>query len=243
MSEIIDSLKQSEPNQFQEELAKTYFSSSPSKDNHFTQFQPTSKNKKTQRFFLGILLGLIGLFFVVLFIFNRIEIDINILPSFKIPSTENKNTDVIYLNKEGEVNREIIKDIVFYENSDIESKWGKDLILLSNEVGSKMAVLGINFNKPLDMKENLLRFYAKGKVGGEDLRISLRDDKNNFCHSKINQLGNSWQQFVIDIEQAKDFIDPERIIHIDFEVNPAGRQNSYRSSVYFKDITLIKREG
>lgn len=227
---IID-LNQPELNQFQEELAKTYFSPAPSKENHLTK--PTSERQKRPHIFIGIILTLIAALVAALFILNKIEINIKVIPSSGINQLSDRQPpDIIYLSKNGELNTDVVKNIMFYENSDIESNWGKESILLSNEEGTKKAALGIDFTRPLNLKENLLYFYSRGKRGGEDLRICLKDANDNICYSKINELQNSWQQFIMNADQAKDYIDSENITHIDLEVN---------STVYFKDFYLARR--
>lgn len=240
MSEIINNLKQPKLNHLQEELAKTYFSTKPAKENHYTQFQQKTDVKKTNKPLTGIILGLIGLFIAAIFVFHRIEIYIKIFPSLAGLTENKKDIDTTPFSKNGELNRELIKNIMFYENADTKSNWGNEFVVLANEIGSKKAALGINFNKPLDMTEGLLCFYAKGAAGGEKIRICLRDIKNNFCYSKIDELQNSWQQFIIKTEGAKEFIDTENITHVDFELNPEERADLNRSTIYFKDICITK---
>lgn len=245
MSEIIDNLKHSEPNKFQEELAKTYFFKNTSKENHFTQSQVLPKNKKIKTILLAVIIPLSVLFIAAALIFtNKLEINVSIYPHTKAVSEENVyDNNAIYLSKDGEYNKDAIKAIMFYDNASGESGWGKDFINLSNETGSKKAVLGIDFAGPQDMAERLLCFNVKGKAGGEKFRICFKDSENNICRSKINQLENSWQPFVIDMEQAENFINIKNVTRIDIELNPGEEQNISRSAIYFRDMRFTKREG
>lgn len=234
MSEILDNLKSKTPkfNQFQEELAKTYFSSPPPKEPDFNRSETAPRDMKMLQIILTLIIGLAGGCILSLFIFNMVEINIKVAPQAR-PSE-------IAFSQGGELNRNLVKDIMFYENADSESSWGKDIILLSNEKGSRKASLGINFNQPMDMKENQLTFFAKGDRGGEEFRISLKDSGSNLCYSKINELSNSWQQFIVNPNSARNLINVEGVAHLDFEVNPLAKQDSKRSRVYFRGVCLTK---
>ena len=238
----MDNLKQYDVNQFQEELAKTYFSTTPVKQNNFTGTKLPPQTPKTKKFFFLSILGLAAIFIGILFWFNRLEVNVNVFPVSKSGIVENANyLDRLYLSKDGEPNRELIKNVMFYENADAKSSWKQGVIILANEISAKEAVLGIDFNNPVDMSEKLFYFYAKGKRGGEDLKVSLRDTKNNLCYSKINELQNSWQQFVVDLGQAGGIIDTRSITHIDFAINSSEKQNLGQSLAYFKDLYFTKR--
>lgn len=245
MSKLANELRQLESNQFQEELAKTYFSNAPSKESHLTQSKPDLKYKNRNYLSLNtIIFGLSAAIIVLFFIFNRVAIEVKIIPSFATKATNDTttaDTDVVYLNKDGELNTDLIRNIVFYENAHNDSGLGKEFIMLSNEIPSKKAILGIDFNKPLNLKKYLFCFYSMGRESGETMRISLRDSSNNICHSGINELGNSWRQFIVDAQDAGDLIDPENIAHVDVEVNPNEKQNVVRSTIFVKGIYLAKR--
>lgn len=246
MSKILSDLKESESNPFREELAKTYFPTAPAPSKESSHVKSKSinlKDKKRQAVFFGAI-AIVSLTVLVagFLVFNRVVVNIDIIPSFQPGSITDKTPlDAIYLNKDGELNTDLIKNIVFYENSNSENIWGKRFIILSNAIPSKKAVLGIDFTGPLNLRDNLFCFYAKGRAGEEELRISLRDTNGYSCSSKINGLEKSWQQFVINAADAADFIDPEKITRIDFEVNPLEKQNLAISKTYIKDLYLAKR--
>jgi|GEM_PF-6741798 hypothetical protein len=246
MSKILSDLKESEPNHFQEELAKTYFSSAPAPSKGTSligSHTANSEYKKRRTIFFGAIAAASLIVLAAGFlVFNRVVVNINIIPALGSDSMTGRNpSDIIYLNKDGELNTDLIKNIVFYENSNSENIWGKKFIILSNAIASKKAVLGIDFTEPLNLKDNLFCFYAKGRAGDEELRISLRDINGYSCNSKVNELEKPWQQFVVNVDDAADFIDPEKITHIDFEVNPLERQNPAVSKTYIKDLYLAKR--
>lgn len=231
-------------NAFQEELAKTYFSSHTAKEERDSPSQQTFNIKKKNRTPFIILLAMICFFIAALFVFKRLEVAVKVAPLDSTRLAENSSAeDLIPMSKDGELNRDIIKNIMFYENANAQSKWGKEFILLSNELSSKKAILGIDFNRPINMGVYTFYFYTKGKLGGEHLKLALRDKKNQFCRTKINVLPNSWQRFSIDAENAREFIDPESVTHIDFEVNPEESGNLSRSTIYIKDVCFIKKEG
>lgn len=246
MSKSLDELKQVETNQFQEELAKTYFSTASSKEKYSSQSKPAANNKNDRNknsLLLIIFLALLIVTAVTFFVFNRLTINIKITPATNSGIDNSAYTERVPFNKNGELNNDLVKHVVFYENTGNESTWGKDITVLSNEDISKKAVLGIDFVKPISLKEKILCFLVKGNSGGEEFRIALRDKENNICYSKISAIENGWQKFIVDGLAIQDFIDAEKINHIDFEVNPAEKNFLNSSTIYLKNMYLAKQEG
>ncbi|MCX5716072.1 MAG: hypothetical protein NTV07_04320 [Candidatus Omnitrophica bacterium] len=242
MSNQINALKQADLNHFQEDLAKTYFSTPHAKP------QPQPKQPQETRavnisrpwrfFWIAFSLLLIG-FTAVLFVLDKVEIDVRIIPALL---SYNAQANTVFFDKKGEPNRDIIRETVFYENASAESSWGKKFVTLANDIGSKKAMLGIEFANPLNTKEGTFCFSAKGDRGGEEMRIILKDAANNFCYSKTNVLQDTWQLFAIDTAQAKDFIDTEKITYMNLELNPAEK-NGPRSKIYLKGLSLKNKQG
>lgn len=244
MSKILSELKRTEMNQFQEELAKTYFSGASSEQKYPPQPNPSIKNNKKTNGLLFIIFSFLLIVTAVIFlIFNRLSISVKITPAFTSGSDYRRYAEMIPFNKSGGLNNELIKNAVFYENAGNESSWGKEVIVLSNEDISKKAVLGIDLIKPINLNGRSLYFIMRGQNGGEEFRIALVDDKSNVCYSKTDKITNDWQAFVVDETAMKNFIDTERITHIDFEVNPAEKGFSNNSVIYFKNVYLVKQEG
>ncbi|NQU73683.1 MAG: hypothetical protein HQ547_03115 [Candidatus Omnitrophica bacterium] len=239
----MDGFKEPDTDQLHEELAKTYFSAASLNEDHLTKPKLPVREKKVKQFALGSILGIIGLLIIALLMFNKVEVTVNISPTVQSgPVSENQSPDRIYLSRGGELNRDVVKDIMFYGDADIKSGFKNEVFVLSCDANSRAAAMGIDFRDSIDMAENVFYFYAKSTQGQEELRISLRDVERNLCHSKINVLQDSWQRFVIDISQVRNLVDSKRITHIDFEINPKGKQGIARSAVYFKDMHFAKRE-
>jgi hypothetical protein len=244
MADILGNIDKLDAKNFQEELARTYFSTTSSREKNL-QKPDNNKIKKGVNWAVPgmIIAGLILGFAAILFFINRTELNSKAVPAGYSPLVDKKiqKIDMVYLDKDGSPNTDLIKNVVFYENAGGESAWQKQSVILSNENPTKKAVLGIDFKNPLNLSETLFCFYSKGEMGQEEFRISLRDTENNSCNSIINKSQNAWQQFIVDAVNAKYLVDLKNITHIDLEVNPAEKQNLNRSTVYFKEICLTKK--
>lgn len=236
MSELVDNLKQPELNQFQEELAKTYFASFPSKKDNTVRPVISQKNKKTPIIVISLLLGLIAGLLLTIYTLSVLVIKIKTAP---------QAVETISLNQSGEMNRDVVKSALFYGNASSESSWGKSFVLITGEDPSKKSALGIDFTRPLNMAKYSLCFYARGEGGEGDFRVSFRDSKGNVCFSTIYLLQNPWQEFIVDLASAKNLIDIENITRLDIEINPLEKQWQGQGNfkTYFKDINLIKERG
>lgn len=246
MSKLLNELKPVEANQFQEELAKTYFSTVSSKENYSSQSKPATDHKTDRNknhLLLVIFLSLLFVTAAIFLIFNRLTINVKIVPASNARLDNSKYTEIVPFSKNGELNNDIVKHVVFHENAGNESVWGKNITVLSNEIISKKAVLGIDFAQPVNFNEKIICFTGKGKSGGEEFKVALQDDKNNICYSKIAAMENGWQKFALDGRPAQDFIDTKNITHINFEVNPAEKNLLSFSTIYLKDICFAKQEG
>ena len=242
MSKILSDLNQLESSPLQDELAKTYFSSIPSaQERQIKKPVQSKKYRLTKKLILTISLSAVSILAVVIFlVLNRISIDIQITPA-SLSAEDTYAQDVTYIKKGAELNTDLIKNVIFFENADGRSTWGNRFVILSNEIPSKKAAMGIDFNNPQNLSGNILCFYARGRLGKEELRISLKDNAKGFCRSKINGLRGGWQKFAIDISGVKNLIDAENVTRVDFELNPAEKQNAYISKVHLRDIYLCKR--
>ncbi len=242
----MDKLKQTvEDYQFQEELAKTYFSTFPSKENIYTASAPAPKpdNTKTKKILFGVTAGIILIFIAAFFIIQKNG-------SIQLSSSDEK-TDLpvsaadagkAYLDKEGGINKDLLDNVIFYEGADSQSKWENGFVSLVNEKGAPHAAFGIDFKKPQDLGDNLFYFSAKGKSDGTILRIGIRDNKSSVCYATLGNMSDSWQRFAIDLlAQGEIFINTGAVTHIDFEISPDKNRDSLTSSVYFKDMYLMKR--
>jgi len=244
MSELFNNLKQSELSELNEELAKTYFSQSPAKKERQNSPKPAIKPAESKRIIRAVVLVSVALFFIALFVFNRLVINVNVVPLlFSGKAAQGDKASQIPFNVNGEINRDIVKNVMFYGDADLSSGWGKEIVILSNENPGHRAVLGIEFMSPMDCDANEFFFYAKGDTGTEHMRVSFKDSNNNVCHSKVSRLENNWQRFVIDIGKARAFVNPELITHIDVEVNAENEDAVNRSRIYLKEIALIKKGG
>lgn len=247
MSEFINNLKQPGASILQEELAKTYFSTTPPDDN-YTQSTENLRIRRHKTLWVKVIAAAFAAVIIlpaaVFLMLNRVLIRVEINPaSGSAQANKIAGSEIVYLNNNGEINRDIIKDIIFYEHTGVESGWGKGLITLVNESNSARASLGINFASPVDLDKNLVSFYAKGKDGGEKFYIVFKDSNNNLCNSKTVELQPEWQKFVINTENTLDFINPKGISSINFNLNPNENHFLSRPILYLKEICLIRNGG
>ncbi|MEI8176928.1 MAG: hypothetical protein WCG78_08690, partial [Candidatus Omnitrophota bacterium] len=112
---------------FQDELLKTYFSTSPTTATAYTPAEVPQKNERTHQVLLIITASLIVLFLVLIFLLSKYNIVITPITRQQTTAGDSDD-DRILLSKDGEIDRDFIENIIFYEGADKKSGWEKGLV-------------------------------------------------------------------------------------------------------------------
>lgn len=152
----------------------------------------------------------------------------------------------INLIGEGEFNRYVIKRLGFYGAALSRSKLLQDGLFLYNDGTAGWASIGLDMAEPMDLSNSTLDFFIKGLYGNESLRLLLRDAENNSYLPQADNtifsknMARDWQFVSIPFHNFKGNYNPRRINHIGFEFGTQTTSNEPGTSVYIKNIRIVK---
>lgn len=152
----------------------------------------------------------------------------------------------INLIGEGEFNRYIIKRLGFYGASLSRSKLLQDGLFLYNDGTTGWASVGLDLAEPMDLSTSTLDFFIKGLYGNESLRLILRDAENNSYLPQADNtifsknMARDWQFVSIPFHTFNGNYNPRRINHIGFEFGTQTTSNEPGTSLYIKNIRIVK---
>lgn len=149
----------------------------------------------------------------------------------------------------GRPNNYIVKRIGFYGAAVNKSLLLDDGFYLFNDGSTGWASIGIDLAVPMDFSDITLDFFIKGAKGKESLNLMLRDDGNKSympqAHNTIfnKDMKDEWQFVSISFNNFTGPYNPKRINHIGFEFGTQTTANTPGSSIYIKNIKLVKNTG
>lgn len=235
MSKIIDVLNRrirprgKAVGSIQEELAKTFFSSSAKKD------KKAKKRSKIPWVITALTLCLV--FFVVM---SRTDINIEIRrKASAVRLTENNP----FFIKGGKLSNHFVKSIYFSGDAARFSRKKDDMIILVNSKGSGWANFTIELKEPVNMERLDISYAARGQVGGERLLLVLADADNKIYRMAKDlslPLTEDWQEYTINLKPARGSVGLESMSKIKFEFGSLTTGNNHSATVFLKDIYVRK---
>lgn len=159
----------------------------------------------------------------------------------EIPNASN------FLISNGEIDNNVIKKVGFYGAALKNSRILKDGLYLINDGTTGWASAGFDLTEPMDLANSTLDFFVKGANGNESLRIILRDAENNSYLPQAQNLifnktmGMEWQFVSIPLNNFTGYYNAREINHIGFEFGTQTTLNEPGSSIYIKNIKIVKK--
>ena len=223
----------------QEELADVYFSKKPhvKTESHVVPIQ-----KKRMRFFpiVPILSVLVVLMAIVIFVQRFSRQDIR---AFR---QSIKTAETVKVIEEGKLNKFII-DVPRSQGAlPGDSAQAQRTFLTLGTSALHKPSLVIDFVLPIDISGKSIFLYAKGKRGGEEISLTMRDSNKKSYHFSNIYLDSKWVRIQLPLARISGIIDVTDIkqMRIEYEAaaQPAqvGKKNELQREVYIKDITFVK---
>jgi hypothetical protein len=227
----------------QDEIAKTYFHSSPKK--HI-------KKKPGWKSSLPWAVAVLALLFAVAILVFKSSIDIKVRLLGEIPSTPidgiarkfGEDADKGLFFVEGGVpNKDIVKNARFTGDAIEYSAAKPGELVLCNSRGSGWANYTIELKDPVDLNKLDIKYMAKGTRGDEFLTLVIVDGgKRSYRLEKdlSSAMGKEWQMYTINFKRVKKALDLSNISAIKFEFGTLTAGNYPSAVISLKDVYITK---
>ena len=135
-----------------------------------------------------------------------------------------------------------LQEFVFEGAAYLKSSRDANLLTLVNSSVAPFARATINFDRPVNLHNGKIVFYAKGAKGGESLGVALKDDENNqaFIRGKVypypHGLSTAWQKTEILLSDTSREFDAKRAASLRFEFGSKDTTNRPGDTILIKDL-------
>lgn len=230
--------------EFQHELAKTYFKEPEKKKDK----PKTEKWKPALPWIIAAACFIIALL-AVLF---KSSIDIKVRVFGEVPAIGSASVGSgivegadrgIFLINGGEPNKDIIKDVYFAGDGKPFSSVKKDELVLCNSRGWGWANYTIELKDAIDLNKLDIKYTARGLVEDEYLALVIVDSNNRLYRLEkdlSSELTKEWQRYTINFKHVGKVIDLSNITKIKFEFGSLTAGNHPNAVILLKDIYITK---
>jgi len=226
----------------QEELAKTFFSSTTSKVPY------RHKMAKTP----WIIAGLACIIALFIFIFNsKIDIQVRIMGEVPSLSQSGPESDSVvpsgkgfFLIKNGKPNAYLIRETVFSGDAAKYSRESEDMLVLTSLNEAGWANFSIELKMPVNMANFDISYIAKGQSGDEHLLVVLVDKDNRvyrMARDLSSGLTNEWENHTVNLSPVGNSVDLTRIRTIKFEFGTLTARNCSMATIFLKDAGIVAK--
>lgn len=234
MSKTIESLKKIPSKEYllHEHIADTYFYQKTRK----RVIKHAAKNIRAA-LLSSLLLLIISLSIAVLAVLHNHYI--------KFLKEKTANSKMIKIFDAGSVNKEILKKFEFRGYAKAKSKISNGSIIINNLKKYNWADASFDFKFPIDLSNRNLSLTLRGKIGGERLKLILRDSNNRSYRLRDIYLASNWDTVNLPFNDISEDIDLSKITHLRFECDYIGESDKKIDlfldvTVYIKDIQILK---
>ena len=232
----------------QQELIRTYFSTPAARKARAKAKGPAQITTKTKLVFFGWMAGIFGILLLILILLSVQRIDVHVSlagnpgvqGSMAAPALP-KDTSLLRVDTTGLISDKITENSYFTGMKDGRGGWGKDHLTLNNFPGSSWKAFCVDLKDPMDLEGGRFSFFARGKTGGERLKVVFRDaDERSYPLSSHHDyiLTKNWQRISLPIDKLKNAIDVSRVKHFRFEYGSAAAKNKPNTVIHLKDIVI-----
>jgi hypothetical protein len=224
---------------FQEEIANTYFKTSPATGKKVSKKKPL----KTP----WIIAGFAAFLAVAIFI-SRSNFDIKVRLVNGTPFVTKDGSALPVEGAQlfvrgGEPNKALLDKAFFVGDARISSAMADNQITLVNSRGQGWASFVIEMAQPVDLTKLNIRYVAKGSSGSEKLVPIIVDSQNRSYRindASLTSLSDSWHTYIIDFKPVKSDIDLTSVAAVKFEFGTETAGNGPADMLFLKDISIVK---
>jgi hypothetical protein len=224
---------------FQEEIANTYFKTSPTG-------KKASRKKKASKA-PWIVAALAASIAVAVFI-SKSNFDIKVrvvsgTPFITSDGAAASPDGAQFLVRGGEPDRSVAAKAFFVGDGRFASSMSDSQITLSNAKGQGISSFIIELKNPADLTRFSIRYSARGAVGAEKIVPVVTDSQNRsyrISDASITSLSDSWRTYIIDFKPVRADIDLKSVSAIKFEFGTETAGNDQAAVMFVKDISLVK---
>lgn len=224
---------------FQEEIANTYFKTSPATG------KKVLKKKASKAPWI---IAAFAAFLAVAIFFSRSNFDIKVrlvngTPFITKDGSALSAEGAQFFVRGGEPNKAIIGKAFFAGDARVSSAMADSQITLTNSRGQGWASFVIEMKQPIDLTKLDIRYTAKGSSGAEKLIPIIVDSQNRSYRIgdlSITALSDSWHTYIIDFKPVKGDIDLANVSAVKFELGTETAGNGPAAVIFLKDIAITK---
>jgi len=223
---------------FQEEIANTYFKTSPTG-------KKASKKKASS---LPWIVAAFAVCLAVVIFISKSNFDIKVrvlsgTPFITKDASASAADGAQFFVKGGEPNTTLIGKTFFVGDARTSSAMGDNEITLSNSKGQGWASFVIEMKEPINLTAFDIRYAAKSSSGAEKLVPIIIDSQNRSYRiedSSLTALSDGWHTYIIGFKPVRSDIDIANVSAVKFEFGTETAGNSPSAVIFLKDISMIK---
>lgn len=224
---------------FQEEIANTYFKTSPATG------RKTSKKKPSK--IPWVIAGIAALTAVAIFV-SKSNFDIKVRLVSGAPFVTKDGSALPlegaqFFVKGGEPDKTAVNRAFFVGDARLSSGMDDNQVALKNSAGQGWASFVIEMKQPVDLTRFDIRYAAKGSSGGERLVPVVTDSQNRsyrISDSSLTALSDSWHTYIVDFKPVRGDVDLTSVAAIKFEFGTETAGNGPAAALFLKDVSIIK---
>lgn len=224
---------------FQEEIANTYFKTSPATG------KKVSKRKASK---IPWVIAAFAAFLAIAIFISRSNFDIKVRLVSGTPFITKDGSmlpvdGAQFFVRGGEPNKALIGNALFVGDARASSKMADGEITLANSRGQGWASFVIEMKQPIDLTKLDIRYTAKGSSGAEKLVPIIVDSQNRsyrIGEDSLVSLSDNWHTYIIDFKPVKGDIDLANVSAVKFEFGTETAGNGPAATILLKDILIVK---
>ena len=224
---------------FQEEIANTYFKTSPS-----GRKAPKKRRIPKAPWIVAACAACVA---AAIFISkSSFDIKVRVLngtPFITSDGSALPDAGARFFVKGGSPDRDLVAKAFFVADARASSAMSEREVTLTNAKSQGWASFVVELKEPADLTKNNIRYSAKGQGGSEKIVPIVTDSQNRsfrISDAAITTLSDSWRTYIVDFRPVRGDIDLKNIAAIKFEFGTETAGNPASAAIFLKDVSAVK---